>query len=86
MYTRSFLHLSLKNEGIASRLVTYHNICYMMRLMTSIRDAIIEQRFPQFVREFMDRYFIDQKYPLWVVEALHDAGIDLLEAQDSSNY
>lgn len=76
-YTRAYLHLSLKNEGIAPQLVTYHNLAYMMKLMTSIRNAILETRYEAFVQKFMRNHYPDGKYPEWIVEALLDAGISL---------
>lgn len=39
--------------------------------------SIIENRFDEFVREFMRNYFPKGDVPKWCVDALHVAGIDL---------
>ena len=68
----------LKKEGsIAPQLVTYHNIAYMLNLMSTLRQSIIHGRFPEFVREFMLDMFPAKDYPDWAVAALIDAGITL---------
>jgi hypothetical protein len=49
--------------------------------MRSVRQSIIEDRFPAFLKQF----FRDQhdgkkeKYPDWAVEALRTVGVDLME-------
>ena len=48
-----------------------------MRLMASIREAVIEDRLPQFIRDFMKKAFPDEAYPTWVVEALTRVNVDL---------
>jgi len=34
-----------------------HNIAYQMRLMQDIRNAILEDRFSEFIKDFMKKYF-----------------------------
>jgi queuine tRNA-ribosyltransferase len=47
--------------------------------MGSIRAAILEDRYPAFVRDFFNRlYGSASKIPIWVVNALNGVGIDLL--------
>lgn len=51
----------------------------MLSLMGSARQAIIEDRFPAFVREFFRKMYIEKtKYPDWAVDALRGVGIDLM--------
>lgn len=78
-YTRAFLH-NLVGRGLpfASNLVTYHNIAYMQRLTRGIRQAITEQRFPEFVRDFLRRTYPAGDVPAWAVEGLRMAGIHVL--------
>lgn len=76
-YSRSALHISLKNGGVAPQLVTYHNLAYMMRLMTTMRNSILEKAFPEFVQDFMKTHYGEKEVPQWVVDALADAGITL---------
>jgi len=52
-YSRSYLrHLSRCNEILGARLNTIHNLHYYQSLMRDIRQAITEQRFDAFVRDF----------------------------------
>ncbi|KAI7845903.1 hypothetical protein COHA_000636 [Chlorella ohadii] len=77
-YSRAFLHpLAAKGLPFATNLITYHNIAYMMRLSQQIRDAIKEQRYPAFVRDYVARQFPAGDYPEWVVESCRLAGIEL---------
>lgn len=76
-YSRAFLHSIVAKEELACHLVTVHNIAHMMALMRGMREAIREGRFPDHVRAFMLRQFPKKNYPLWVVEALQAAGIEL---------
>jgi queuine tRNA-ribosyltransferase len=73
-------HLAAK-ETVGAHLLTMHNVYYQLELMRSLREAIIEDRFPAFLRQFfMDRHDGDKtKYPDWAVEALRTVGVDLME-------
>ncbi|EQC34801.1 queuine tRNA-ribosyltransferase [Saprolegnia diclina VS20] len=80
-YTRAYLHQVMKTEGsIGPQLVTYHNITYMLYLMSNVRAAILNETFPAFVRAFMKAWFPTEPVPTWVVEALTVAGISLDDA------
>ncbi len=76
-YSRAYLHVLCKNEPLGAQLVTYHNLAYMMRLMRTMRQSIIDDRFPQFVRGFIADQYPAGDVPVWVVDALTDAGIEL---------
>eukprot|EP01104_Vermistella_antarctica_P001033 TRINITY_DN1109_c1_g1_i1.p1 TRINITY_DN1109_c1_g1~~TRINITY_DN1109_c1_g1_i1.p1 ORF type:complete len:403 (+),score=68.71 TRINITY_DN1109_c1_g1_i1:193-1401(+) len=78
-YSRAALHAMMSaREQTGCQLITYHNIAYQMRLMSGIRNSIISGAFPQFVQAFMSRHYPNATYPVWVKEALHDAGMDLV--------
>ena len=54
-YSRAYLrHLSRCNEILGARLNTIHNLYYYQTLMRNIREAIKEQRFEQFAKEFYE--------------------------------
>ncbi|XP_073174829.1 queuine tRNA-ribosyltransferase catalytic subunit 1 isoform X2 [Lepidochelys kempii] len=77
-YSRAFLHALVRSETVAMHLLTVHNIAYQLNLMRSIRESIVEQRFPQFVRDFMrTMYGSRERYPPWAVEALASVNITL---------
>lgn len=60
--------------------LSMHNVHYLLSLMSAIRQAIIEDRFPAFIRQFFsDIYNGDKsKFPEWAVGALQRVGMDLL--------
>jgi queuine tRNA-ribosyltransferase len=49
-------HLFRSQELLAYRLATIHNLRFIMRLMERMRAAIIEGRYADFHRDFLDRY------------------------------
>jgi queuine/archaeosine tRNA-ribosyltransferase len=48
-----------------------------MRLMSRIRQSIIDQRFPDFIKEFVATYYQDKDIPQWVINSLKTVNIDL---------
>lgn len=76
-YTRAYLSTVAGKHSIGAQLLTVHNIAFQMRLMSDMHDSIKDASFPQFVCNFMAGYFADDQYPVWVCEALADAGIVL---------
>lgn len=80
-YTRSYLHLVAGKET-GAQLITIHNIAYQLRLMTDVRNSIIDGSFPNFVVNFMIEQFPDKNFPGWVRDALLDAGIPLPETPE----
>lgn len=49
-----------------------------LRLMSAVRASIVEQRFPEFVRDFMRTMYGDPTLcPPWAVDALASVGITL---------
>lgn len=49
---------------------------HQLTLMRSVRQSIIDQRFPEFVKAFMKRMFSSSdQYPSWAVEALQSVNI-----------
>ncbi|KAI0999333.1 Queuine tRNA-ribosyltransferase catalytic subunit [Podosphaera aphanis] len=78
--TRSFIHHTIGKETVAAHLLTMHNVWYMLSLMRSARQAIIEDRYPKFLKQFFaDKYAADKsRYPEWAVDALRSVGVDLM--------
>ncbi|GFR40021.1 hypothetical protein Agub_g556 [Astrephomene gubernaculifera] len=77
-YSRAYLH-NVVTRGIASAaiLVTYHNIAYTQSLTRAMRAAIEEQRFPEWVRNYLRTMFPKGDVPGWVRDAMAVAGISL---------
>ena len=56
-YTKSYLrHLYKCDEGLGKRLLSIHNLRFLLRLSEDMRKAIQEDRFLEFKKEFMDKY------------------------------
>lgn len=76
--TRAFVHHNASKETVSAHLLTIHNVWYQLNLMREVRQSIIEDRFPAYVRQFFAGLYPDKtKYPDWAVGALQAVGIDL---------
>ncbi|OJJ46382.1 hypothetical protein ASPZODRAFT_132475 [Penicilliopsis zonata CBS 506.65] len=80
--TRAYIHHVTAKETVGAHLLTIHNVHYLLTLMGSARQAILEDRFPAFLRKFFnDLYGGDSsKFPTWAVGALRGVGVDLLSS------
>ena len=55
-FTRGYIrHLLNAGEILGARLISYHNLYYLEKLMARIRDAIMNDRFGDFIEEFRTR-------------------------------
>ena len=56
-YSKAYLrHLFKSNEILSSMLLSNHNLCFLIQLMNGIRNAIEEERFLEFKKEFYRKY------------------------------
>lgn len=56
-----------------------HNVHYLLNLMKRARAAIMEDRYPMFLKEFFGKLYDDKRdFPEWAVMALRGVGVDLL--------
>jgi queuine tRNA-ribosyltransferase len=56
-YTRAYIrHLIKAEEFLGSRLCTWHNLHFLLNLMSEIRQSIKEKRFELFSRDFLVKY------------------------------
>ena len=61
-YTKAYLnHLFRCNEGYGSRLLSIHNLRFLLRFMEDMRRAIAEDRFLEFKEEILSRYGFDER-------------------------
>ncbi len=61
-YSRAYIrHLFKAGEVLGPRLASYHNLYFLLRLMEGARQAIEQDRFGDYRREFLDR----QGYQKW---------------------
>lgn len=56
-YTRAYIrHLYKSEELLAFRLVTIHNLYFLLQFMRDMREAIVEGNFSEFRKHFMEQY------------------------------
>ena len=56
-YSRSYIrHLLNSHEILGLKLVTFHNVYFYVNLMKQIREAIAEDRYQEFQKEFLGNY------------------------------
>ena len=56
-YTKAYIrHLFVANEGLGGRLLSIHNIRFLIRMMEEMREAIKEDRFLEYKNEFLKNY------------------------------
>lgn len=56
-YTRAYIrHLYKSEELLAFRLVTIHNLYFLLQFMRDMREAIVQGNFFEFREHFMERY------------------------------
>ena len=61
-YTKAYLnHLCRTNEGFGTRLMSIHNIRFLLHLMEEVRKAIKEDRYDDFKRETLARMKFDER-------------------------
>ena len=78
--TRAFAHHNIAKETVAAHLLTMHNVYYQLDLMRQVRDAVIADEFPAFIRQFFADLYSDRAdYPEWAVDALKGVGVDLMQ-------
>ena len=87
-YSRSYLHILFKdNDPLGAQLMTVHNISYMMRLMRTMRNAILagENAYITFIIDFLLKQYHGQSIPEWVMHGLKEAGIPSEKLDDVSS-
>jgi queuine tRNA-ribosyltransferase len=78
--TRAYIHHVAAKETVGAHLLTIHNVHYLLNLMRRAREAILEDRYPAFVKAFFGNlYSTKEEFPSWAIDALKGVGIDLLE-------
>uniref|UniRef100_A0A1B0CDF0 Queuine tRNA-ribosyltransferase catalytic subunit 1 n=1 Tax=Lutzomyia longipalpis TaxID=7200 RepID=A0A1B0CDF0_LUTLO len=76
-YTRAYLHHIVTLEPVACSILTVHNVAFQLRLMSEIREAIVKDDFPNFIRNFMKEHFAGRDVPQWIVDALKSVNVEL---------
>ncbi|MDZ7797550.1 MAG: tRNA guanosine(34) transglycosylase Tgt [Candidatus Marinimicrobia bacterium] len=62
-HSRAYLHhLYRQNEILGMRLNSMHNIHFFLELTRRAREALMEDRFPEFYRDFFTRYPVEKDH------------------------
>jgi len=80
-YSRSYFYIMLAKNPRAVNLISLHNVYYLLKLMKSFRQSIIDNKVQEFVENFLSKQFYKKDkitmYPMWVYNALKAAGVDI---------
>lgn len=78
--TRAFVFHTAAKETAGAHLLSVHNVWFLLGLMGRVREAVVGDVFPGFLRGyFREMYGGDKgRYPEWAVEALRGVGVDLM--------
>lgn len=61
-YTKAYLnHLFRCNEGLGSRLLSIHNLRFLIKLVEDARNAIINNNFKAFKKSILEKYKFDSR-------------------------
>lgn len=61
-YTKAYLnHLFRCDEGLGNRLMSIHNLRFLIKIMEGIRQAIKEDRFLEYKNDILTRYGFDER-------------------------
>ncbi|PHH52636.1 Queuine tRNA-ribosyltransferase catalytic subunit [Ceratocystis fimbriata CBS 114723] len=79
--TRASIHHNASKETAAAHLLTIHNVHYQLNLMAKVRQSIIDDCFPAFIKKFFSDLHggNKSKYPSWAVNALLEVNVDLMD-------
>ena len=62
-YTKAYIrHLLVAEETLGQRLLSIHNLRFLIRIMENIRESIKEDRFLEYKKEFMTNYKIKKNH------------------------
>lgn len=74
--TRGTIFQLAAKETVGAHLLTLHNVWYQLELMRNARQAIVEDRFEDYVQQFFkNKYGSRDKYPQWAIDALKSVDI-----------
>jgi tRNA-guanine transglycosylase len=77
-HTRAYLWRIVTKEQAACHLITIHNLHYLLNLMLSLRDSIMEGTLVSFVNSFLkDWHGGYSNIPAWVFNAMSEAKIPI---------
>ena len=61
-YSRAYLrHLYKNNEILSSMLASYHNLYFLNNMIREVREAIEQDKFVEYKKNFLNRYFANKK-------------------------
>lgn len=76
--TRSYINHNAAKETVAAHMLSIHNVWYQLELMRQVRQAIVRDEFPAFIKRFFAALYDNPtQYPDWAVEALKVVNIEL---------
>jgi len=79
--TKAYIHHLAAKETAGAHMLTMHNVAYLLGLMNKARQAVVEDKYPKFLKETFAKWYQGdkEKFPKWAVDALRGVGVDLME-------
>ena len=82
-YSYGYIQMMIKNKASSvCTMVSVHNIAHHKQFMLEIRESLMKNRFPDFVRFYLKQ--VDY-YPRWALDAFEKVGIEVVKAHDESS-
>lgn len=61
-YTKAYIHhLFRANEGLGNRLMSIHNLRFLIKIVEGARESIKEDRFKEYKKEILEKYKFDER-------------------------
>lgn len=79
--TRAYIHHTAAKETVGAHLLSMHNVHYLLDLLRQAREAIVDERYPSFLKAYFNKLYDGKKeeFPGWAVDALRGVGVDLFD-------
>jgi len=79
--TRAYIHHVAAKETAGAHLLSMHNVHHLLEMMRQAREAIMNERYPAFLKSYFAKLYSGEKakYPVWAVDALRGVGVDLMQ-------
>ncbi|KAK4693910.1 hypothetical protein P7C71_g3575, partial [Lecanoromycetidae sp. Uapishka_2] len=78
--TRAYIYHVASKETAGAHLLTIHNVHHLLSLMSRVRAAIVEDRYPDFLHSYFGKLYGGDtaKIPTWASTALREVGVELI--------
>lgn len=76
-YTRSYLWNQLARDSSCIKLLSLHNVYFLLDILREFRQAILDDKAEEYLRNFIPKYYHKEEVPKWVKDACKAGGVEL---------